>query len=186
MKQRKVSPGQDRGALRTEAGGADLLDERSVPAEEADTAAPATPPFLSTVPEEGADDEWQALASTPNNVTFRPKTGKISSESGKARQGEEAQMVTAKLNKKLDLKRLSQGAALCGAPVGGGTVGSVDLLGIPVLGEGLALALASGAFLVAGAWMFRRWGQSPEVQGPAEPSPEAVANSQQERELINA
>ncbi len=90
--------------------------------------------------------------------------------------------------KKTDLKGLSQGTALCGVPVGGGTVGSVDLLGTPVFGEALALTLAVVTFLSAGVWIFRRWGKkSPAAPGSTEPSPGAVATySQQERELINA
>ncbi len=88
---------------------------------------------------------------------------------------------------KADLKQLSQGAALCGAPIGGGTVGSVDLLGIPAPGEFLSLALALGAFLGAGVWVFRRWGKSPTAPTPIEPSPEtAVGSQQKERELVNA
>ncbi len=87
---------------------------------------------------------------------------------------------------KTDLKQLSQGAALCGAPIGGGTVGSVDLLGIPAPGEFLSLALALGAFLSAGVWIFRRWGKSPTAPTlPTEPSAE-TAGSERERELVNA
>lgn len=85
----------------------------------------------------------------------------------------------------VDLKRLSQNVALCGAPVGGGTVGSVDLLGLPAPGETLSMTLASVAFLGIGVWMFRRWGKSPEKPIVVEPAPEVATNSR-ERELINA
>jgi hypothetical protein len=85
----------------------------------------------------------------------------------------------------IDLKRLSQSAAFCGAPVGGGTVGSVNLLGHPAPGETLSMALALVAFLSVGVWMFRRWGKPPEKPAAAEPSPE-VATASRERELVNA
>ncbi len=85
---------------------------------------------------------------------------------------------------KADLRRLSQGAALCGAPMGGG---SVNLLGTPAPSEVLSLTLVLGVFVGAGVWMFRRWGKSPTTPAPAEPSPETTAGSeQQERELVNA
>lgn len=87
---------------------------------------------------------------------------------------------------KIDLKRLSQGAALCGVPIGGVGGGSLDMLGVPALGEGLSLALALGAFVGVGAWMFRRWGKSPAVQAPTEPSPGVAVDPQREPELINA
>ncbi len=80
------------------------------------------------------------------------------------------------------LRQLSQGAVLCGAPLGGG--GSISLLGAPAPGELLSLTLVLGVFVGAGVWMFRRWGKSPTA--PAEPSPETTAGSEQERELINA
>ncbi len=86
---------------------------------------------------------------------------------------------------KADLRQLSQSAALCGAPLGGG---SVNLLGTPAPGEVLSLTLAVAAFVGAGVWMFRRWGNSPTAPTatpPAEPSPE-TAGSEQERELVNA
>ena len=85
---------------------------------------------------------------------------------------------------KADLKRLSQNAALCGAPMGGG---SVNLLGTPAPGEVLSLTLVLGVFVGAGVWMFRRWGKTPAAPAPTEPSPETTAGSEQEeRELVNA
>ncbi len=93
------------------------------------------------------------------------------------------EMVTSKLEK-FDLKQLSRGAALCGAPIGG--LGSVDMLGIPASGEVLSLALALGAFVGVGAWMFRRWGKSPVAQPPTGVAPETAEDSRpEERELIN-
>jgi hypothetical protein len=81
-----------------------------------------------------------------------------------------------------DLKRLSRGAALCGAPVGGG---SVDMLGTPAPAEALTLTLAVGVFVGAGVWMFRRWGGSPGVaDGPSGTSPEVATEAQEERELV--
>ncbi len=92
-------------------------------------------------------------------------------------------MITIK-RAKADLERLSQGAVLCGAPIGG--AGSVNLLGTPAPGEVLSLTLVLGAFVGAGVWMFRRWGKSPTAPAPADPTPEPAAGSEQERELINA
>lgn len=79
----------------------------------------------------------------------------------------------------VDLKRLSRSVALCGAPVGGGTV---HFLGVPAPGEALTLVLALGAFLGAGVWMFRRWGGSSGVQAP--PAPEVATEAREERELV--
>ncbi len=79
----------------------------------------------------------------------------------------------------IDLKRLSRSAALCGAPVSGGTV---HFLGVPAPGEALTLVLALGAFLGAGVWMFRLWGGSSGVKAPT--ALEAAAEAQEERELI--
>ncbi len=79
----------------------------------------------------------------------------------------------------IDLKRISRSAALCGAPVGGGTI---HFLGVPAPGEAMTLVLALGAFLGAGVWMFRRWGGSSGVKAPT--VPEAAAEAQEERELI--
>ena len=85
---------------------------------------------------------------------------------------------------KADLRKLSQSAALCGAPLGSG---SVDLLGTPAPGEVLSLTLAMAAFVGAGVWMFRRWGNPPAAPAPTGPSPETTAGSEQEeRELVNA
>lgn len=92
--------------------------------------------------------------------------------------GREVKMKAPKLAA-IDLQRLSRGAALCGAPVGGGTV---DFLGVPAPGEALTLVLALGAFLGAGVWMFRRWGGSSGVTTPT--APEAATEAQEERELI--
>ena len=85
---------------------------------------------------------------------------------------------------KAELKRISQNEALCGAPMGGG---SVNLLGTPAPGEVLSLTLVLGVFVGAGVWMFRRWGKFPTAPAPAEPSPETTAASErEERELVNA
>ncbi len=82
----------------------------------------------------------------------------------------------------VDLKQLSRNAALCGAPVGGG---SIDALGSPAPAEALTLTLALGVFVGAGVWMFRRWGGSPGIADePSETSPEVATEAQEERELV--
>lgn len=82
----------------------------------------------------------------------------------------------------VDLRQLSRNAALCGAPVGGG---SIDALGTPAPAEALTLTLALGVFVGAGVWMFRRWGGSPGVAGkPSGTSPEVATEAQEERELV--
>jgi len=83
----------------------------------------------------------------------------------------------------MDLKRISRSAALCGAPVGGGTV---HFLGVPAPGEAMTLVLALGAFLGAGVWMFRRWGGSSGAKVPTKvPTvPETASEAQEEREPI--
>ncbi len=82
----------------------------------------------------------------------------------------------------VDLKRLSRNAALCGAPVGGG---SIDALGSPAPAEALTLTLALGTFVGAGVWMFRRWGASPGANEPSRPSPEVSTGAREERELVH-
>ena len=82
----------------------------------------------------------------------------------------------------VDLKQLSRNAALCGAPVGGG---SINALGTPAPAEALTLTLALGVFVGAGVWMFRRWGGSPEAHEPSGPSPEVAIEAQEERELVH-
>ncbi len=97
---------------------------------------------------------------------------------------EEKHEMAAPKFSKADLKRLPQGLAFCGVPAGdAGSVGS--MLGIPALGEALALTLALVVFLGAGVWMFRRWGKSSAGRAP-EVSPEPATSSEQERELVNA
>ncbi len=81
----------------------------------------------------------------------------------------------------VDLKQLSRNAALCGAPVG---AGSVDMLGTPAPAEALTLTLALGVFVGAGVWMFRRWGGSPGANEPSGTSPEVATEAQEERELV--
>lgn len=86
---------------------------------------------------------------------------------------------------KATLKRLSQGAALCGVPTG---IGSVDMLGDLSPGEVLPPALVLAAFAGAGVWMFRRWGNSMTTQGSTgtpleEASSEETKEAQEEREL---
>jgi len=81
----------------------------------------------------------------------------------------------------VDLKQLSRNAALCGAPVGGG---SIDALGTPAPAEALTLTLALGVFVGAGVWMFRRWGGSPGANEPSVTSPEVATEAQEERELV--
>lgn len=74
---------------------------------------------------------------------------------------------------KFDLKRLSRGGALCGAPIGGGM--PTDMLGASAPGEVLSLALVLAGFLGAGVWMFRKWGKSsansPEEAPEPQPEP---------------
>ncbi len=81
----------------------------------------------------------------------------------------------------IDLKRLSRNVALCGAPVGGG---SIDALGTPAPAEALTLTLALGVFVSAGVWMFRRWGGSPGVDAPFGSPPEVATEAHEERELV--
>ncbi len=81
----------------------------------------------------------------------------------------------------VDLRQLSRNVALCGAPVGGG---SIDALGTPAPAEALTLTLALGAFVGAGVWMFRRWGGSPSAGELPGTSPEVATEAQQERELV--
>lgn len=77
---------------------------------------------------------------------------------------------------------MSRNAALCGAPVGGG---SIDALGTPAPAEALTLTLALGVFVGAGVWMFRRWGGSPGVVAePSGTSPEVATEAKEERELV--
>ncbi len=86
---------------------------------------------------------------------------------------------------KASLKQLSQSAAFCGAPTIG--VSSGSMVGSSTVDGILPLLPVLGVFLVAGVWMFRRWGKSPEAQAPpGEPSPEVAAGAQRERELVNA
>lgn len=83
----------------------------------------------------------------------------------------------------VDLKQLYQNAALCGAPVGGG---SINALGTPAPTEALTLTLALGVFVGTGVWMFRRWGGSPGVaHEPSGTSPEVATEAQEERELVH-
>lgn len=82
----------------------------------------------------------------------------------------------------VDLKRLSRSVALCGAPVGGG---SINALGTPAPAEALTLTLALGVFVGAGVWMFRRWGGSPDANEPSGTSPEVATEVREERELVH-
>jgi len=82
----------------------------------------------------------------------------------------------------VDLKQLSRNAALCGAPVGGG---SVHMLGTPAPAEALTLTLALVVFAGAGVWMFRRWGGSPGANEPSGTSPEVATEAKEERELVH-
>lgn len=75
-------------------------------------------------------------------------------------------------------KQLSRGAAFCGIPVVGFASGSFT--GSSTIDSVVPLIVLLGAFLMAGVWMFRRWGSSPEVQAPPEPSPGGAASIQQE------
>lgn len=65
-------------------------------------------------------------------------------------------------SRKFDLKRLSQGGAFCGAPIGGG-MGPTDMLAASASSEAVSLTLVSGALLGAGIWTFRRWGKAAEA-----------------------
>ena len=82
----------------------------------------------------------------------------------------------------VDLKQLSRNAALCGAPIG---AGSIDMLGTPAPAEALTLTLALVVFAGAGVWMFRRWGGSPGSNEPSGTSPEVATEAQEERELVS-
>ena len=121
--------------------------------------------------------------SNPPVTTLLSEPSRVKlANQGKPDVEKKLEMVTSKLEK-FDLKRLSRGAALCGAPVGG--AGSVDMLGIPASGEILSLTLALGAFVGVGAWMFRRWGKAPAAPVPTGVAPEA-GDPVREREPVNA
>lgn len=82
------------------------------------------------------------------------------------------------------LKQLSQGAMLCGGPAG---VLSVDMIGNLSPGEVTPPALAVAAFVGAGVWMFRRWGNPTITHNlvdalPGEASSEETKEPQKERE----
>lgn len=71
-------------------------------------------------------------------------------------------------------RQLSQGAAYCGIPVIGFSSGS--LTGTSTIDNVAPVIALLGAFLMAGVWMFRRWGSAPEPQAQPELSPEVMAD----------
>lgn len=81
-------------------------------------------------------------------------------------------------------KQLSQGAAYCGIP----TIGfsSASLTGSSTIDSISPVIALLGAFLMAGVWMFRRWGASPEPQVLPEPSPGVTVSARQAHEPTNS
>lgn len=92
--------------------------------------------------------------------------------------------VTLKKFRKASLKQLSQGTAFCGLPTV--AVGSASLTGNSTIDGGVSLIVLLGAFLMAGIWMFRRWGETSEVQAPPKPSLEVTVAAQKDHEPTNA
>ena len=82
------------------------------------------------------------------------------------------------------MKQLSQGAAYCGIPTIAFSSGS--LTGSSTTDSAVPLIVLLGAFVSAGVWMFRRWGKSPEVEAPPEPSPGLAASAREEPKPTNA
>lgn len=81
-------------------------------------------------------------------------------------------------------KLLSQGAAYCGIPTVGFSPGS--LTGSSTIDSVVPLIALLGAFLMAGVWMFRRWGTSPEPQVLPEPAPGVAIFARQAHEPTNS
>jgi len=94
------------------------------------------------------------------------------------------EMATLKEFREAGMKQLYQGAAYCGLPTV--AVSSGDLTGSSTVDGVMPLIVLLGAFLMAGVWMFRRWGRSPEVQAPPEPSPGVVVTARRGDEPANA
>lgn len=82
------------------------------------------------------------------------------------------------------MKQLSQGAAYCGIPTIGFSSGS--LTGSSTIDSIVPLIALLGAFMMAGVWMFRRWGKSPETEAPPEPAPGLAAGARPESRPTNA
>lgn len=81
------------------------------------------------------------------------------------------------------MKQLSQGAAYCGIPTIGFSSGS--LTGSSTIDSIVPLIVLLGAFLMAGVWMFRRWGKSPGRELTPEPSPGLATVARRETEPTN-
>lgn len=81
-------------------------------------------------------------------------------------------------------KQLSKGAALCGVPVVSFSSGSFT--GSSTIDSVVPLIVLLGAFLMAGVWMFRRWGSSPEAQDTFEHSPGVATSANGEQKPANA
>lgn len=82
------------------------------------------------------------------------------------------------------MKHLSQAAAYCGIPTIGFSSGS--LTGSSTIDSVVPLIALLGAFLMAGVWMFRRWGTSPEPQVLPESAPGVAVSARQGHEPTNA
>lgn len=81
-------------------------------------------------------------------------------------------------------KQLSQGVAYCGIPTIGFSSGS--LTGSSTIDSIAPVIALLGAFLMAGVWMFRRWGTSPEPQAQPETSPGVTVANSRGQEPTNA
>ncbi len=81
-------------------------------------------------------------------------------------------------------KQLAQGAAYCGIPTIGFSSGS--LTGSSTIDSISPVIALLGAFLMAGVWMFRRWGTAPEPQVLPEPSPGVTVSARQAHEPTNS
>lgn len=81
-------------------------------------------------------------------------------------------------------KLLSQGAVYCGIPTIGFSSGS--LTGTPTIDSVSPVIALLGAFLMAGVWMFRRWGTAPEPRVLPEPSLGMTVSARQAHEPTNS
>lgn len=52
----------------------------------------------------------------------------------------------------------------CSAPAGVVGGASLDMVGVPGVGEAMLLVVTLGFFLAMGHWIFRRWGKYPAAE----------------------
>lgn len=117
--------------------------------------------------------EWPGLSSRIVAIITIGEHKEVSSE-----------MASLKKISEDGVKQLSQGAAYCGIPTVAFSSGS--LTGSSTTDSVVPLIVLLGAFVSAGVWMFRRWGKSPEVEAPPEPSPGLATSARQEPKPTNA